>query len=54
VSMIEQICVLLALTAGLFDPVPLEKMTEAQEALQKEAAKIPADLVDRLTSKRIN
>jgi F-type H+-transporting ATPase subunit alpha len=49
VSMTEQICVLLALTDGLFDPVPLEKMTEAQEALQKEAAKIPADLVDRLT-----
>ena len=35
VSMVEQICVLLALTAGLFDPVPLNKMVEAQQALQK-------------------
>ncbi len=34
-SMIEQITVLLALTAGLFDPVPLEKAKEAQKALQK-------------------
>jgi F-type H+-transporting ATPase subunit alpha len=50
VSMEEQICVLLALTAGLFDPVPLEKMMEAQQALQKAAAQIPADVVGRLTS----
>jgi len=50
VSMVEQICVLLALTAGLFDPVPLEKMNEAQQALQKAATQIPADLVGRLTS----
>jgi F-type H+-transporting ATPase subunit alpha len=50
VSMLEQICVLLALTEGLFDPVPLERMNDAQQALQKGAALIPADLVDRLTS----
>ena len=50
VSMVEQICVLLALTAGLFDAVPLNKMVEAQQALQKSAAGIPADLVERLTS----
>jgi F-type H+-transporting ATPase subunit alpha len=50
VSMVEQICVLLALTAGLFDPVPLETMNEAQQALEKAAAQIPAELVDRLRS----
>jgi F-type H+-transporting ATPase subunit alpha len=50
VSMLEQICVLLALTANLFDPVPLEKMNEAQQALQKAATQIPAELVERLTS----
>jgi F-type H+-transporting ATPase subunit alpha len=50
VSMVEQICVLLALTAGLLDPVPLEKMTEAQQALQKAPVQIPADVLDRLTS----
>ena len=50
VSMEEQIYVLLALTAGLFDPVPLDKMNEAQQALQRAALQIPADLVGRLTS----
>ena len=39
-----QIAVLLALTAGLFDPVALEKMTEAQLAVQVAAANIPADI----------
>lgn len=50
VSMVEQICVLLALTESLFDPVPLEKMDEAQLSLQKAAAQIPAEIVNRLTS----
>ncbi len=50
VSMEEQICVLLALTANLFDPVPLDKMNDAQQALQKAAAQIPAEIVERLTS----
>jgi F-type H+-transporting ATPase subunit alpha len=50
VSMLEQIAVLLALTAGLFDPVPLEKMTEAEWALRKAATGVPADVVGRLTS----
>jgi F-type H+-transporting ATPase subunit alpha len=34
VSVPAQITVLLALTANLFDPVPLEKMTEAAHAVQ--------------------
>ncbi len=50
VSMEEQIYVLLALTANLFDPVPLDKMTEAQQALQKAAAQIPPELAKRLNS----
>jgi F-type H+-transporting ATPase subunit alpha len=48
--MIEQIIVLLALTAGLFDPVPLEKAADAEQALQKAAAEIPADVSGRLIS----
>jgi F-type H+-transporting ATPase subunit alpha len=50
VSLIEQIIVLLALTAGLLDPLPLEKMNDAEQALQKAAAGIPTDMAERLTS----
>jgi F-type H+-transporting ATPase subunit alpha len=50
VPMIEQIIVLMALTAGLFDPVPLEKASDAELALRKAAAEIPADVGERLTS----
>jgi F-type H+-transporting ATPase subunit alpha len=50
VSMVEQICVLLALTSDLFDPVPIEKMIEAQQALQKATEQIPPIVVERLTS----
>jgi F-type H+-transporting ATPase subunit alpha len=49
-SMVEQICVLLALTAGLFDPVPLEKMKEAEGALQKAAAQIPTEIAGRFVT----
>jgi F-type H+-transporting ATPase subunit alpha len=38
------------LTAGLFDPVPLERVTEAEGAVRKAAAEIPADVVERFTS----
>jgi len=50
VSMIEQIIVLLALTAGLLDPLPLDKVSDAERALQKAATDIPADVAGRLTS----
>src|SRR5208283_3830458 len=50
VSMIEQITVLLALTANLFDAVPIEKVEGAEQALQKATADIPADVLGRLTS----
>ena len=48
VSVPAQITVLLALTANLFDPVPLEKMTEAARAVQAAAEKIPAEVNARL------
>ena len=47
-SMIEQITLLLALTAGLFDPVSLKKAKEAQKALQKSVPTIPAEVAGRL------
>ena len=48
VSVPEQIAVLLALTAELFDDVPLDRMKEADQAVREAAAKIPADVADRL------
>ena len=44
VSVPAQVAVLLALTAGLFDRVPLDQMTDAEHAVQAAAAKIPADV----------
>ncbi len=43
-----QIAVLLALTAGLFDAVPLPRMAEAQRTVQAAAAKLDAPLLERL------
>ena len=40
----EQIAVLLALTAKLFDPVPLPRMPEAERAVCEAAATVPADV----------
>jgi F-type H+-transporting ATPase subunit alpha len=50
VSMIEQIIVLVALTEGLFDPLPLDKVNDAERALQKATADLPPDVAERLTS----
>ncbi len=50
VSMVEQIIVLLALTVGLFDRVPLEKMKDAEQELRKAASEIPEDVAGRFTS----
>ena len=36
-SLSGQVTVLLALTAGLFDPVPLERMTDAEQAVRQAA-----------------
>jgi F-type H+-transporting ATPase subunit alpha len=48
VSMPVQIAVLLALTAGLFDSVPLDQITDAEQALRDAAADIPAEVRERL------
>ncbi|MBF0549501.1 MAG: alternate F1F0 ATPase, F1 subunit alpha [Deltaproteobacteria bacterium] len=48
VSMPAQIAVLLALTAELFDFVPLDQMTAAEQALREMAADIPAEVRERL------
>ncbi|MDQ2923944.1 MAG: F0F1 ATP synthase subunit alpha, partial [Acidobacteriota bacterium] len=50
VSVPAQITVLLALTAGLFDAVPLEKMTVAENAVEAAAPGIPADVSARFVS----
>jgi F-type H+-transporting ATPase subunit alpha len=47
VSVPAQIAILLALTADLFDAVPLDKMTEAGRAVHEAAAKIPPDVCAR-------
>ena len=48
VSVPAQIAVLLALTADLFDDVPLDRMTAAEQAVRKAAAQIPAKIRERL------
>jgi F-type H+-transporting ATPase subunit alpha len=50
VSVPEQIAVLLALTAELFDRVPLDQMTDAEHALRQAAKDIPADVRERLNT----
>jgi F-type H+-transporting ATPase subunit alpha len=47
VSMPEQIAVLLALTQGQFDTVPLEKMPEAERAVLNAAKRIPDEIRER-------
>ena len=55
VSVPEQITVLLALAAKLFDAVPLDQMTDAENALLEAAADIPADISGRLnTAEKLN
>ncbi|MDD5035495.1 MAG: alternate F1F0 ATPase, F1 subunit alpha [Methylococcaceae bacterium] len=48
VSVDAQIAILLALSAGLFDDVPLDWMTNAEKAVRKAAAEIPAEVCGRL------
>ncbi len=55
VSVPAQIATLLALTGGLFDAVPLDRMPQAERAVQAAAEQLPGDLVDRLeTAKTLN
>jgi len=48
VAVPAQIAVLLALTAELFDRVPLDRMPDAEDALRAAAADIPAEVCERL------
>ena len=50
VSVPGQIAVLLALTAELFDRVPIDQMTDAEHAVQEAAANIPAELTERFNT----
>jgi len=50
VSVPAQIAILLALTAGFFDKVLLERMANAEQAVRKAAADIPGDVIERLGS----
>jgi F-type H+-transporting ATPase subunit alpha len=50
VPLVEQIAVLLALGAKLFDDVPLERMKEAEQALREATAKLPAEVIKRLNA----
>jgi F-type H+/Na+-transporting ATPase subunit alpha len=49
-SVPEQLAVLLALTAGLFDSMPLEHMPDAVRAVHDAAAKIPENVSARFAS----
>jgi F-type H+-transporting ATPase subunit alpha len=49
-SVPEQLAVLLALTAGLFDSVPLEHMPDAVRAVHDAAAEIPENVSARFAS----
>lgn len=46
-SVPAQIAILLALTAELFDTVPIDQMTEAERAVQEAAANIPSEVCAR-------
>jgi F-type H+-transporting ATPase subunit alpha len=48
VSVPEQIVLLLALTAKLFDEVPLDRMADAEQAVREAAAGIPAEVSARI------
>jgi len=50
VSVPEQIAILLALSAKLFDAVPLDQMTDAEHAVREAAAHIPAEVRARFES----
>jgi F-type H+-transporting ATPase subunit alpha len=47
VSVPAQIAILLALTADLFDAVPIGQMTDAEHAVQEAVANIPAEVCAR-------
>jgi F-type H+/Na+-transporting ATPase subunit alpha len=53
-SLQEQILVLLALAAGLFDRVPLESMASAEQALRNATVRLPADIAGRFVTDKLS
>jgi F-type H+-transporting ATPase subunit alpha len=53
-SLLEQIVVLLALSTGLFDPVPLERMSDAEAAVREASTRLAPDLGARLTTEKLS
>jgi len=49
-SVPEQIVILVALTGGVLDSVPIDKIRDAEQALRKAAADIPAEIRQRFSS----
>jgi F-type H+-transporting ATPase subunit alpha len=49
-SVPEQIMILLALTSGLFDTIPLDKIREAEVSLLESSKDLPEEILDRLFS----
>ena len=49
-SVSEQIVILVALTGGVLDGVPIDKVRDAEQALRKAAADIPAEISKRFSS----
>ncbi|MBU1692894.1 MAG: alternate F1F0 ATPase, F1 subunit alpha [Verrucomicrobia bacterium] len=55
VSVPAQIAVLLAVTTGLFDPVPMDQMKDAEQAVREAAAEIQAKVCARIeTAAKLN
>ena len=50
VSVPEQLLVLLALTRGLFDAVPLDRITEAEALVRKKYLELPDQVLERIFS----
>ncbi len=46
----EQIAVLLTLNLGLFDPIPLERMTKAEQTVRQSARGLAPEMVRRITT----
>jgi F-type H+/Na+-transporting ATPase subunit alpha len=49
-SVLEQIVILVALTGALLDTVPIDKIRDAEQALRKVAADIPAEVRQRFST----
>ena len=49
-SVDQQIVILVALTGGVLDGVPIPKMHDAEEALRKAVADVPAEVRKRFSS----